>query len=165
MEDFNYPVSRSGRFAWLERPRNLSSLSLLGLVGLTSLLMAPTLRTGYLSDDALTSLTPGILRFHGWSLTTRVLETIRFSMQEGRFNPLTWIPFSGVFYLFQTVGSYKVFMLVMIITDTIVFYKMISRLFGDPGLACLATSLSLMLFQLRAFHDPILSFFGTVQLV
>ena len=42
-------------------PRSRSSWTLLGLVVLATLLMVPTFRTGYLSDDCLTSMTPGRL--------------------------------------------------------------------------------------------------------
>ncbi len=138
---------------------------LVGLVVLAVLVLWPTLGLGYFSDDVLTSLTPGILRNNHMSLGDRILDTIRNSMREGRFYPLHWIPFSGVFWLIRDVQQYRIYIVGCVVINLLLFVHFVRRLSGSAGLAYLAACLTCMLFQLRAFHDPILSFFGLLQMV
>ncbi len=153
-------------------PRKAASVRLIARVGppaslvaLASILMAPMLRTGYLSDDTVSSTTPGMLVVTGWTLWTRIFDTIQYSMREGRFYPLHWVAFSGVFAVIQDVFSYKLYLLSLVVLDVLLFYVLARRLFADAGLGLLAACVALMLMQFRAYHDPILSFFGLMQIV
>jgi hypothetical protein len=142
------------------------SFALLGVSVLAALLMAPTLETGYFSDDVLTSTTPGQIRCGlGESLTALVLNDMHVSMNEGRFYPLHWVAYRGVFNTFQDVTQYRAYIYGLVVFDVAVFFLLVRKLFGDARFACLAACLTLMLMQLRAYHDPILSFFGLLQLV
>jgi hypothetical protein len=152
-----------GRILHILKPR--PSWALLGVTVLAALLMAPTLETGYRSDDMATSTTPGIIRLQFKSLTALVLYDIRQSMIGGRFFPLLFVPYRAAFHAFQEVGQYKFYIYALVITDAALFFLLVRKLFGDARFAALAACSALMLMQLRSYHDPILSFFGLLQLV
>jgi hypothetical protein len=121
------------------------------------------LKTGYISDDIFSSLKPGQLLLAKSNVAAWTLENVRSSMQEGRFYPLHWLPFNGVFCLIQEVIYYKIYIILMVIGNLLIFILFLKKLSGDNAFACLAGCLTLMLIQLRAYHDPILSFFGLLQ--
>jgi hypothetical protein len=166
MEAHSPHVARLAQVGWLgRRPGLRYTLTILGLVVLAALCLAPTLKTGYISDDNFSSLKPGVLRVNNRSLAAWILDDMRSSMQKGRFYPLHWLPFNGVFCLIQNVYYYKVYILLLVVSNLLLFILFVRKISGDTGFACLAASLTLMLIQLRAFHDPILSFFGLLQLL
>ncbi|WP_152052117.1 hypothetical protein [Tautonia marina] len=135
------------------------------IVGLAAIHLSPTLFTGYLSDDGITSLVPGMLTYTGESLTTRVVNSMRNVMLSGRFYPLHWIPFNGIFAAIPDVFFYKCYILLMILGNIALFATFVRSLTGDRGLACLACLGTICAMQVRPFHDPILSFFGLLQIV
>ncbi|MFO0954339.1 MAG: hypothetical protein U0835_24910 [Isosphaeraceae bacterium] len=139
--------------------------ALFGPAALALLCLTPVLRTGYQSDDNHASLRPGLVRATGWSFGELVAFDARLSMQQGRFYPLHWIPFSGIHFLLTDTFIYKFYITLMVACDLAVFALLLRRLTGDAGFACLAATLTLMLVQLRAYHDPVLSFFGLLQLL
>jgi hypothetical protein len=140
-------------------------IALLGVTGLAALLMSPTFEIGYLSDDMLVSTTPGLVRWYPQGLTGVVLRDIHLSMSEGRFYPLVWVPFRVVFNTFQEITQYRAYICTLVVFDVAIFFLLVRKLFGDARFACLAACLTLMLMQFRAYHDPILSFYGLLQLV
>ena len=164
MKAYSALMVRLTRLGWLGRRSRLNYVwAILGFVVLAALCLSPTLKTGYISDDNFSSLKPGMLRVANKSLVAFTLENVRSSMQEGRFYPLHWVPFNGVFFFIQDVYYYKVYILLLVISNLLLFILFLRKISGDTGFACLAASLTLMLIQLRAYHDPILSFFGLLQ--
>lgn len=143
----------SSRFAW----------AILSLIVLAAACLSPTLKTGYISDDNFSSLKPGQLLVAKSNVAAWTLENVRSSMQAGRFYPLHWLPFNGVFCLIQEIFYYKIYIMFMVIGNLLLFVLFLKKLSGDTAFACLAGCLTLMLIQLRAYHDPILSFFGLLQ--
>jgi hypothetical protein len=148
-------ISGGRRYRW----------TIAGIAVLAALCLLPTLQTGYISDDNFASLKPGVLRVANKGLAAWIVENIRTSMQEGRFYPLHWLPFNGTFCLIQDVLVYKIYILLLVASNLLLFILFLGKISGDTGFACLAASLTLMLIQLRAYHDPILSFFGLLQIL
>ncbi|MEW4570911.1 hypothetical protein AB1L88_23840 [Tautonia sp. JC769] len=155
----------AGKCEGTRRHAKLLPATLALIVGLAAIQLSPTLATGYLSDDGITSLVPGMLTYSGESLTTRVVNSMRGAMLDGRFYPLHWIPFHVVFVAIPDVFAYRCVVLVMVLGNLALFATFVRSLTGDGGLACLASIGTVCAMQVRAFHDPILSFFGLLQIV
>lgn len=150
-------------------PRIGSGLRYVFTVGVSlaaaGLYLSPMLRTGFLSDDSISSLTDGMLRYTGEDLATRIVNNIRSSIDDGRFYPLHWILFNAVFVVFRDVYAYKLYIGSLVLVDLALLAAFVRSLTGDRGLACLAVGGTVASIQFRAFHDPILSFFGLLQIV
>ena len=136
-----------------------------GLLVLAALALAPALRTGYLSDDSYTSLLRGQIRVENISIVDKCLWNIKQTMLEGRFFPLAMLHFYVVHYSAPGVIAYKMFEIAGVLLDLALFFVLVRKLSGEDGFALLATSLTISLFQLRAFFDPILAMHGLLQTV
>ncbi|MDB5348990.1 MAG: hypothetical protein JWN86_237, partial [Planctomycetota bacterium] len=130
-----------------------------------AIFLAPMLKTGYISDDVVSSLMPGMTKFTGQSVVSRTLSHMRSSMLEGRFYPLVWLQYYAVFFSLQNVLLYKSFILAMVLLDLLLFVVFVRMSARDDGLALLAATLTVPLFQFRAFFDPILAFHGLLQFI
>ena len=138
---------------------------LLSLLGLTVFALAPLLWTGYYSDDAANSLLPGVLKVEGFSPLEYVRRMVMHTVGGGRFFPLHIIFLYLLFYLVKNVIWYKAYILACVLLDIVLFYYLIRQIGRDRAFAGFATCLVIPLFQFRAFFDPILAFFGMLQLV
>jgi hypothetical protein len=166
MKAYFAQVARLARIEWLGRGSGRQHvLAILGVVVLAAVCLTPTLKIGYVSDDNHSSLRPGRLRVANRSFAAVTVENMRSSMQEGRFYPLHWWAYNGVFCLIQDVYFYKFYILILVTSNLLLFILFLSKISGDTGFACLTAILTLMLIQIRAYHDPILSFFGLLQIL
>ena len=134
-------------------------------IALAGFSLSPMLRTGYLADDTVSSLLPGMMRATGEGFVTRTLGAIRHSIEGGRFYPLVWVEYTAVFTWLRDVFIYKAAILAGVLVDLALLIALVRRLGGGSGLACLAAIATSGLFQFRVFFDPILSFHGLLQVV
>ena len=140
---------------------------LLGLVTLTTFYLLPALQTGYWSEDCSHSVgTVGrlILKTED-SLLAVMINNIRGSIALGRFFPLTPALINLVFYLIRDVVAYKAYLIGVTVFDIVVFYYLIRRLSGNRDFACLGGCVTITLFQFRVSVDPLLAYYGQIQLV
>src|SRR5438105_2233357 len=124
----------------------------------TLLLLSPLLHCGYNGDDLINSSMPGILAEHA----TNVPSFIAYHIDKGVHQAGRFFPF--VFYYFVIFASvrdlfvYRLLTLLMIGLNLFLFTRLVSRLTASPRLGMASALLTPLLFQFRAYHDPILSF-------
>jgi hypothetical protein len=140
---------------------------LLGLVGLTTFYLLPALKTGYFSEDCWHSvgIVGRIVLKQCDSLVDVMISDLGGTLRMGRFFPLTPALIDTVFYFIRDVFFYKTYLIALTILDVVVFYYLIRRLSGNKDFACFASCVTVTLFQFRIFIDPLLAFYGQLQLV
>ncbi len=122
------------------------------------------LRTGYLSDDAQQSLLPGMLKVEGYSLAEGIhLETQAY-IPAGRFMPLHFAYMYSMFRATNGLFAYKAYIVAVMLLDLVLFFLLVRRVAKNEAFATFATCLVLASLQVRAFFDPMLSFFGMLPL-
>ena len=137
----------------------------LGVLAFAVFLLLPTLRTGWLGDDAANSLLPGFMRDHGFGLGQTISFDIGRYLGGGRLFPIAVVHGDIVFRFLSNLTAYKVYMIAVIVLNLIGFHCLLRRLTGSATLAALGLLSVAVLFQFRVFHDPFLSFHGLVQVV
>jgi hypothetical protein len=134
-------------------------------VVLAVVLLRPVLKTGYFSDDIVNSLVDGVLRYHHLSLGELIALDITGWLRAGRFFPLMIVLVRGSFHLLPGLAAYKGYLVAAVAVNLLLFARLVRRLTQSPALAGLAVLAAAALFQLRAYHDPLLSFHGFMQFV
>jgi hypothetical protein len=135
---------------------------LLAALGLAACLMKPLLQTGFIADDAGNSLLHGILAYHRITM----LELLRCSLNAWmptRFIPVAFAQTYAVFYVFTDRVCYKIFIIVCLVCNLILFYRFVLKLTRSEALSTLTIVIIMSAFQMRNFHDPILAFNGLLQ--
>jgi hypothetical protein len=136
-----------------------------GLLGLAAIMLWPALGAGYMFDDIYNSLRPGMLIFGNDNIFDLIPRDMRGSMLQGRFFPLVWLWIDSIYYCIQNLFIYRLFITGAVLLDLFLFWLLVRRTGGESGLACFAATLTIMLFQFRAFFDPVLGFQGQLQIV
>ena len=91
---------------------------------------------------------------------------IKTLILHGRFLPLSTIIRRLVFYYFDNVFIYKSYILSMVLINLLLFYIFIRKTMKSHTLSIVLLFLLPIFFQFRAsYHDPILGYFGLVQIV
>ena len=142
-----------------------AALLMLLPIALAAFSISPMLATGYLADDVVSSLLPGMMRATGEGFVARTLGAIRNSIRGGRFYPMVWVEYDAAFTLLRDVVAYKAAILLGVLVDLGLLMALVRRAGGGAGLASLAALTTAGLFQFRVFFDPILSFHGLLQVV
>ncbi len=136
------------------------------LLALTTFVLLPALKTGYWAEDLCHSVTiPGTVVLDGQGLFSQVGAHVRYTIESGRFFPLTPILITVVFVLIHDVVVYKAYIIAITLIDVILFYVLIRKLSGRAGFACFAACSVISLFQFRVFVDPFLAYYGQIQWV
>jgi hypothetical protein len=144
---------------------NRPAWALLLLLGLSAFFLSPLFRIGYFSDDAISSLLPGVLKVEGYTLPEYIGAITMHCIRGGRFYPLQMVVLNSWFYVVQTPAVHKAMVIAGVVLDLVLFFVLVRRVGKDAAFATFATCLVFPLFQFRAFFDPILSFFGLFQLI
>ncbi|MFO1463164.1 MAG: hypothetical protein U1F66_05260 [bacterium] len=132
---------------------------------LNLLALSPLLTTGFLGDDFHHSSYRGIIQ-----LSRNTLLQENYAVVSGwihqfyRFFPLQSY-FIYLFYFVPNLLIYKIFILSLVGLNLLLFGYFIGRITKSPWLSVLAVAIMPIFFQFRVFHDPILGFFGFLQIL
>jgi hypothetical protein len=121
-------------------------------------LLGPLLTTSYISDDSYNSLMHGQLLHNGLGLWEFMYSGIDYWLfKAGRIFPLPnyYVP---LYYFLQSLLIYKALTVLVALASVAAFAWFLTLISGAPGIAPLAFILVPILFQLRAWHDPLLAF-------
>jgi hypothetical protein len=141
--------------------RALRSVLVATVIGCAVLALVPLLSSGYYSDDLMNSAIKGRTELEGISLAAHLFEEIRnWVVDNGRIHPVFILENVLFSYFLTDLTIHKSAVLLLVIVDLLLFFKMLEMLTKDFYAACLGVLLLPVLFQFRLYHDPILSFSG-----
>jgi len=141
-------------------------LLLLGGLLLLSVFLAPTLHNGFRADDTWSSEVHGALQLSGQSLPGRLWDTAVGFWHSGRPTPLgptQIIAFSWVFNDHPVL--YHVMLVLLVVVAAWALYALVRELALPRSVAVLIVVILAGTIQLRSFHDPVLGYYGTTQIV
>lgn len=128
-------------------------------------ILSNLLQSDYFGDDLYNFQVPGAVPL----IFPSVFELTKHYFIEwvninGRFFPGAWYGYY-IFYIFDTLFAYKLFLLGITIAGISAFSYLIYLLSKDRYLSLLFLFLTPILFQYRFYHDPMLSFHGLMQIL
>jgi hypothetical protein len=139
----------------------LSFAALIVVISILSII----LRSGYISDDSLNSLTRGCLIEANVSLFQFTYDIFnRWVTSVGRFYPLAWYVYA-LYFILNSLFLYKSAIVIFVVLDIVVFSYFIYSVTGSKYLSILAILLTPVFLQMRLYHDPTLGFHLLLQLV
>lgn len=146
-------------------PENRRNYLLIGSLILMFLVLSPVLESGFINDDALTSLTPGILLEEHTNIISHSLSQISgWLLGEGRLFPLAFFYMNSIFLLYPGTIVYKLFLILMILINSILFYYLI-RLISESDILAIFSFLILPVFlKVTGSQNSILSYNALIQL-
>jgi hypothetical protein len=147
-------------FHTLARRWPLAAVLLASLV-----VLAPSLETGWVGDDAMNSTLPGYWRIVGIDPATETLTQIQAWWAAGRFNPLMHVWKNAWFWCVRDVAVHKALILSLVGLDLWLLYRLSRALGLSREAAALGSLLACLLIQFREYHDPVLAFNGMMQFV
>src|SRR5262249_31846327 len=92
-------------------------------------------------------------------------QAIRDVRGQGRFFPVAYLLTYYEFFFVSGLLWYKGLILAWVAGNIWLFHRVLNRLTGDRALATASSLFTVILFQLRVYHDPFLSYNGLVQIV
>ncbi len=143
---------------------NICFLLLVNLA-ITVFYLLPTLKCGFFSDDSFNSLVSGVLMYNNTDVFSHTYRTISYWIFNfGRIFPLAYY----IYFLFSLVHDFFIYHLLILITiliDVLLFGYFIKRMTKSAYVSILSMLIMPVLFQIRDYHDPILSFSMLLQIV
>jgi hypothetical protein len=137
-----------------------------GSLILSFLILSPILNSGYISDDALNSLIPGYLQEGNTNVLSLSMHIIySWMVNEGRFFPIAYLYAYSIFSLSPSLFIYKLFLISMILINSLLFYYLIKLLSKSEVLAIFSLLIIPIFFKVTLSHNPILSFNALIQVV
>jgi hypothetical protein len=138
-----------------------------GVVLLSVLMLAPLLSSGFVSDDSFNSFTKGTLSYNNQNLGDFTYASIKGWLFEiGRFDPISTAFLYAFFSVIgQNVFLYKLIILIFIVINIISFGYFVKLMTGSRSLCLLSMLIAPLFFQIRMYHDPIVSFNLLMQVV
>ncbi|MFO0845568.1 MAG: hypothetical protein U0797_24815 [Gemmataceae bacterium] len=127
--------------------------------------LAPSLETGWVGDDAMNSTLPGYWRVLEVDPATETLAQIRAWWDVGRFNPLMHVWKNAWFWCVRDLALHKSLILALVGLDLWLLYRLSRALGLGREAAALGALLAGLLIQFREYHDPVLAFNGMMQFV
>ena len=153
---------------WLDRAFEGRSVWILvtAAVLLAFLLLSPLLGSVFYGDDVVNSLYAA--KYFGASQTSLydlIAGSLRATLGMGRLYPLGEYA-RILFYLVNgSTFAYKLFIILMVISNLLLFRVLVLKLTRSQGLGLLAMLLAPLMIQLRYTDDPITSYYGLLQIV
>jgi hypothetical protein len=140
------------------------TLLILTIISCVVFALLPLLQSGYYSDDLVDSTIKGQIELKGVTLWAHIVAQNKYwIVANGRFFPVAFLATMPIDYFLTDVTLHKLSVLVLIVVNLLLFFKMIELHLKDFHVACLGVLLLSVLFQFRLYHDPILSFSGLMQ--
>jgi len=156
--------TKVGRGALIRRLR-IDPL-LVAVLALLALFLTPTLRNGYRADDTWSSEVQGTLDLTGRSLPEYLWDVSAGFWRSGRPNLLGTVQgFSFSWALNDHPVAYHTVLVLLVVVAAWALYALV-REFGVPrSVALMAVVVVAGTIQLRSFHDAVLGYWGTIQIV
>ena len=139
------------------------SLGLVAVVLFAIAFLSPTMKSAFYNDDVLNSCNAGVLITDGCRFGRWLEDGIKGSMASGRFFPLMIANVYSIHALFPGATAYHAYIMALIVVNLLQLYYLL-RLWGvGPVVAQLGALAFVLLLQMRAGGDPILSHAGAMQ--
>jgi hypothetical protein len=144
--------------------RYVAYASIASIVLYISMSLLPLLSSGYYSDDLIHSTLKGQLELQNSSFLQYVIDLNReWVTSSGRVCPVHILTILAISYVFSDLQLYKILVLSLTVVNALLFGSLIHVITRNRRVSYLAMLLLPILFQFRLYHDPMLSFFGTMQ--
>lgn len=127
-------------------------------------MLSPMLRSGYISDDSLNSLTRGYLLINHENILVFTYSIMKGWILAGRFYPLSFYVYS-LFTIINNLFIYKLSIMIFVIIDICLFGYFIKLVTKSTYIALISMLYPPFLFQFRLPNDPILSFHWLLELL
>ncbi len=136
-----------------------------GLV-LLALFLKPSLHSAFRADDTWNSLTRGSLQLTGSGLLDTTWKGVEhYLSQSGRPNVLGVAQGTFTSWIFETELAYHAYLLVTTLLAAGILYALVRELGLPRGGGLLVVTLLAGAIQLRSYHDAMLGYSGTIQIV
>src|ERR1700690_1541264 len=126
------------------------------------LVLWPLLKSGYYSDDLIASTEFAKRNFEHLSFFSYYFDSLKNNFVFGD-RLILFSPSEIFVYFFSNLVFYKSCILFAVITNILLFGRVIQNLTKDKRLGFFSMLFVPLLFQFRLNHDPILSFYGFQQ--
>jgi hypothetical protein len=133
------------------------------ILGFNALFMIPLLDSPFLGDDSwCESTVRGLMLLTDQSLGKLCWEVEKDYVSGGRWYPLV-IYYYPVFFAFDR-GAYKAAIFTLVLVNILLYGALVKSISRTTSLAMMAMLLPALFFQFRQYHEPILSYYGLMQL-
>ncbi len=137
---------------------------LIGMLVFVILSLLPMLQSGFYWDDAYFSAQNVAMRVTGTSVLQKVWNEVLHYGSIGRINPFATFQFL-MFYIFPNPVSYKTAIFLLVLLDCFLFYIFSKKLTANETMPLLLLLIFPLCVQFRVYHDPILSYYGLMQIM
>lgn len=145
------------------RLRSASLWLLLLVITVNAIALAPVLKSPYLGDDSWRESTlSGIARLTGTDLLSLSWNTVEDFTRSGRWYPLV-IYYYPIFYYLDHF-QYKFLIVCLVLLNVLLFGWLARSITSSTGWGLAAMALSPFVVQLRFYHDPVMSYYGLMQI-
>lgn len=135
------------------------------IIAYVTISLLPLISSGFYSDDMIQSTLKGQLEMQNSSVIKHIIDvSMHWIRNNGRFYPVSMFFVFYAAYFFHNVIVYKILLLVMVIINIFVFGLLIENITSNKYISYLSMLLMPLMFQFRLYHDPVLSFYGLMQL-
>ncbi len=154
---------------WRGQDKQYFILVTLG-IALILLVVSPTLNSGLVSDDSFYSIFSQVTGNNLPELLTNYFQIVSIQIKEqiafGRLNilPILYVPIFVSLTAYNVV-LYKIILLMLIGLNVFLFLKLLFRIQKNGSLGLITLLLFPLLFQIRSFPDPLVSFYGGMQII
>ena len=124
--------------------------------------LLPILRSGFYWDDAFHSSRMKAIQITGESIIRTTFSEIIQYGKLGRLNPFATFQFL-MFYLFSNPFLYKTVILIFVLADCYLFYRLMRKIFLNEWIPLILLILFPLCVQFRIYHDSILSYYGLME--
>lgn len=132
-------------------------------IALNIINLFPILDSPYLGDDSWReSCLPGIIALTGLDMPRICVESVKDYIRDGRWYPLV-VYYYAIFY-YLTLYQYKLGVVVFVLANIILMGVLIRMLTGRQESLPVTLVLAPFFFQLRFYHDPLLSYYYLMQI-
>jgi hypothetical protein len=138
----------------------------IGALALVAVFLKPGLHAAFRADDTWNSVERGKLELTGDSLPNHLWTTAEhFLSGSGRPNVLGTTQGLFTVWLFEDVFAYHAFLLVLTVAAAGVLYLLVREVGLSRGGGLLVVTLVAGALQFRSYHDGLLGYSGTIQLI
>ena len=150
----------------MNQPRLKSILWGTAAFALVCGILQPFFQTGFYHDDALNSLLDSYIKTNGWTFWQFVFQNIgEWLHKNGRFYPFAQIFGYGGWYFFKDLALYRFTQMALVLVNILLFMRVLAELGATKNARLLIGLITLGLFQIRDYHDPIASYQALLQIL